>query len=105
MTLLQITLMLSKQLSSFGMYTAKTMSFYEVQKHLLEIVDRNHKTGEAIAEFINETLHSKKNAVNQILIFQLILKNHLSNQRLILSAKSSINPLLNRAKITKRFHN
>ena len=34
---------------------------YEVQERFLEFVDCNHKTGEAIAELINETL--RKNGI------------------------------------------
>ena len=60
--LLQIPLTLSKRLSYFGMYMhCKDKVTYEVQERFLEFVDCNQKTGESIAELINETL--RKNGI------------------------------------------
>ena len=60
--LLQIPLTLSKRLSYFGMYTAKTRLLTKFKSAFLNLLIVTKKTGKSIAELINETL--RKNGIH-----------------------------------------
>ena len=57
--LLQIPLTLSKRLSYFGMYTAKTRLLTKFKSAFLNLLIVTKKTGKSIAELINETLRKE----------------------------------------------
>ena len=60
--LFQIPLTLSKRLSYFGMYTAKTRLLTKFKSAFLNLLIVTKKTGKSIAELINETL--RKNGIH-----------------------------------------